>query len=251
MSKKYHPSKLIHILKNLEDHQETLFNGNQLDPQLVLLRKWQSNRLKHTYSDLLADKRYRPACEFFLSDVYAPRDFSRRDHDAQQLYESLSKYLPEALLKLLVDVINMNQVSNSLDASLLNVLKNDLGVTDLITSEAYTQAYRICDNYAQRKEQIDLLVHILRKAGNGARRPIAGISLRLAAIPARQSGWNDLYLFLLRGYQASRPMLNDLEFFINTIQLREMTILDKIFTGDPNPFLPPSEIKAIHKNENL
>jgi hypothetical protein len=244
MSKKFQPSEFIHILKNLEDHRDALASENQLDPQLVLLREWQNKRLENTYFDLLADKRYRPACEFFLNDVYAPRDFSRRDHDAEQLYASLSKYLPEALLKLLADVIYLNQVSNSLDVSLLNVLKNDLGVTDRITPETYSEAYRICDNYSKRKEQIDILVLILRKAGNAARRPIAGISLRLAAVPARQTGWTDLYQFLLRGYQASRPMHNDLDFFINTIQFREMIILDKIFKGDSNPFQTFSEIQT-------
>jgi hypothetical protein len=251
MSEKYSPSEFVNIFSQLTFHQESPEGEKLLDPQLCLLREWQSNRLKHTYSDLIADKRYQRACEFFLNDVYAPRDFSSRDQDAQQLYTVLAKILPEGLLRLLSDVVEMNHLSNALDSSLLHVLQNELGMIDSITSESYTRAYQICDNYDQRKYQIDLLAQLLRKAGRGASLPVAGVTLRLAAIPARQTGWDDLYQFLVRGYHASRPMLNDLDFFITTIQLREMTILDKIFSGDPNPFQAPTAIFSSLPRKNL
>ena len=63
---------------------------------LAMLRAWQANRLAHTYADLLADPHDRPACEFFLSDIYAPRDFSQRDHDLERIHTFLSRVLPAA-----------------------------------------------------------------------------------------------------------------------------------------------------------
>ncbi len=40
-------------------HREAPISG--LDPNLASLRVWQSNRLKHTYADLLTDQRSAPA----------------------------------------------------------------------------------------------------------------------------------------------------------------------------------------------
>ena len=68
---------------------------------LRLLREWQSERLAHTHADLLADRRFGPACRFFLSDVYAARDFSQRDHDIERMYNSMRLVLPAAMQRAL------------------------------------------------------------------------------------------------------------------------------------------------------
>jgi hypothetical protein len=70
---------VVRLLLDLQNspevrHQSVARTG--LDPQLALLRAWQSQRLRRTYADLLDDPRYRPACLFFLNDIYAARDFS-------------------------------------------------------------------------------------------------------------------------------------------------------------------------------
>jgi hypothetical protein len=45
------------------------------------LKEWQAARLARSYADLLASKRYNPAAEFFLSDLYGPKDFRSRDEE--------------------------------------------------------------------------------------------------------------------------------------------------------------------------
>ena len=57
------------------------------DPHLIQLRAWQMERLAQTHAALLASERYGPACRFFLSDLFAPRDFSQRDQGFQHLYQ--------------------------------------------------------------------------------------------------------------------------------------------------------------------
>jgi hypothetical protein len=59
--------------------------GVPLDPQLVLLRLWQSQRLAQTSADRLAAPCSGPARRFFLSNLYARRDFSQRDHDVERI----------------------------------------------------------------------------------------------------------------------------------------------------------------------
>jgi hypothetical protein len=233
------PSEFIQLLLDLQHRDEARrqsISAGELDPQLARLRSWQTGRLRHTYADLLADEQYRLACEFFLSDIYAARDFSQRDHDAEHLYSVLRRFLPQVMLHLLADAIRLNQLSDRLDRLLLRTLLDELQLDDQpITAEIYVQAYRLCDNFAERRQQIELLAATLYEAASGGRGLIFQASLHLARAPALHAGWFELYDFLERGSRACRPMRN-VDHFVATIYRRELHILDKIFDGDAQPF---------------
>jgi hypothetical protein len=203
-----------------------------LDPQLALLRNWQSQRLAQTYADLLADPHSGPALRFFLSDLYAPHDFGQRDHDVERIYAFLLRVMPAQTLQLLTDVITLNRLTNELDIDLCHVLVDQLGVTDTITPELYAEGYRICANYTMRVYQIDLLITVVTQVGVGARLRVVDLALLLARIPAQQAGWGDLYDFLKRGYAAFRQ-LRDVTAFVGVIELRERHILDQIYAVEP------------------
>ncbi len=227
--------RLIRDLQSSEDARRQSVPAAELDPQLALLRAWQSRRLERTYADLLADPRYEPACRFILSDIYAPRDFSQRDHDAEQIHAVLSRFLPAALLQTLTDAIEMNRLTAALDQALLRMLVDQLGMTGELTPELYAQGYRACDNYAERLHQIELITGILRQVGEGARFPGVGVTLAVARKPAERLGWAEAFDFLVRGRAAFKPM-RDVETFVSTIQRRETCILDQIYAGAADPF---------------
>jgi hypothetical protein len=113
-----------------------------MDPQWELLRQWQSQRLAHTYSDLLTSSHYGPACRFFLSDLYGPYDFGQRDQDIRQVQHSMRRFLPARILHSLNLVIELQDLTLSLDQTLLQVLVDELGMTDAITTELYAEGYR-------------------------------------------------------------------------------------------------------------
>jgi hypothetical protein len=206
-----------------------------LDPQLAALRAFQSARLRRTYADFLEDRRYRQACEFFLSDIYGVKDFSQRDQDFHRLYELLSRYLPASMLRALKDSLDLNHLSHALDMQLREALVGRLGMREQITAQMYSRAYRICDNYEDRKRQIARLVALVLEVGGAARLPLVGVTLRLARFPAERAGWHELYDFLQRGYDAFQPMKSVRRFAL-AIQDREMVILDNLMGGNPNPF---------------
>ena len=207
----------------------------ELDAPLALLRAWQSARLRSTYTDMLETPRYRMACEFFLNDVYAPRDFTARDHDIEQLYLLAERFIPSQFLALFKALFDLNQMTHQLDHALLQALIEKLGLTDTLTPQMYAQAYRLCDNYEERKYQIELLAAVVNDVGVGVREPLVGPTLRLAKIPASLGGWNEIYEFSIRGYEAFRSMRHP-GVFSQAIQTREMKILDNIFAGAADPF---------------
>ena len=101
--------------------------------------------------------------------------------------------------------------------------------------EIYAQGYRVCDNYDERKMQIELLAQNLRQVDELARIPWTRAGLRLVKAPARRAGWSELYEFLARGYAALRHM-RKVERFVEIIEKRETLILERIFSSHPQPF---------------
>jgi hypothetical protein len=229
--------KTVEFLSQLGEHQSQrqLSGASELGADMALLRHWQSERLARTHADLLASPRYGPACRFFLENIYASHDFSQRDHDIQYLYGVMSHFLPDFLLALVRNAVEINSLTNALDQALLRALVDELGVTDTITEELYAEGYRICDNYDERAHQIELLVKIGHEVDISTRLPLVGMTLRIARAPARRTGWGDMQDFLERGFNAFKHM-HGAGAFLDIIYQREMKILDRIFEGMEDPF---------------
>ncbi|PKN60495.1 MAG: hypothetical protein CVU53_02825 [Deltaproteobacteria bacterium HGW-Deltaproteobacteria-11] len=204
----------------------------ELVSRIPLLRKWQSDRLSATYADLLANKRYRPATAFFLSDLYGPNDFSQRDDDIERLFSTLVKVLPDYLIYTAAYAAELNALSAELDFALLGMLVGELDGRDTITEEAYAEAYRRCDNYSLRKHQIALLKMMGEDLNAIVFKPFIYNTVRMLKIPARLAGFSALQNFLDRGFKAFHHMQGADE-FLETIVSRETLILDRIYKSHP------------------
>ena len=229
------PGGVLGILREVENLKHSPVPSPGLDPQLALLRSWQSQRLAQTYADLLATSRYRPACAFFMNELYAARDFSQRDHDIEQMYGFMSRVFPAAMIRPLKQTVDLHRLTQSLDSRLLEVLVNQLGLTDSLTESMYAEAYRLCDNYVERVKQIEWIYKIGLMLDEIMGQPLTGTALAIAKVPARRAGWTELTDFLDNGYKAFKHM-HGAEHFVNTIRQREKQILDKIYAEDPTPF---------------
>jgi hypothetical protein len=215
-------------------HREEIERSG-LDPHLALLRVWQAERLARTYADLLEQPRYRSACLFFLEDIYAARDFSQRDHDLETMYDFMRRFVPDAVSRPAALTIKLHRMTEVLDRQLLDVLVNQLGVTDSITVEQYAEGYRRCDNYRERVEQIDAIIEICEHIDGIVRNRITGPALSIAKRPLRGAGYGEVVTFLERGYDSFKRMHGS-RHFRKTLQEREMGILDRFYANDPEPF---------------
>ena len=229
------PAGLLGLVGSLQDVKHQALSGTTLDPDVALLRAWQSRRLARTYQDLLDDERHRPACEFFLDDIYGPYDFSQRDHDIEQMYAFTRRFVPDTMLRPLAVTVELHQLSETLDRKLLDVLLNQLSVTDAITPELYAEGYRLCDNYATRVYQIELIEEICERIDGIVRNPLTGPTLSVAKRPLRSSGHVALVNFLERGYTSFKHMHGS-QHFRATIKQRELSLLDRMYAGEVNPF---------------
>ncbi len=228
----------LHLLKPLRQGKlgERQIVRNELPPDLLLLRAWQSDRLSRTYADLLADPRYSPAAEFFRYGIYAPQDFSQRDQDLEQIYTALEEVMPNLVRETLDNVNALNRLTAVLDQTLINTLINQLGVTKRITVPLYAQAYRLCDNQEERTRQIDLIMQVGDGVNQLANIPFINFSLRLARGFTRWSTWAEVQTFFEGGLSAFQHMGKDAQTFLQIIETRERDSLEKLFAGADDPF---------------
>ena len=203
--------------------------------QRLLLREWQAARLARTHKDLLSDPEYRPGAEFFLSDLYGLQDTTKRDAALERIYPTMVKMLPADALHGVGLAVELDAVSEELDAQLLDVLVQQLGLRDAITEAAYVEAYRRCDNYVLRQHQIELVRQVGEDLALVVGKPMVYRVLRAMRGPARMAGFGALQDFLERGFSAFKKM-TDPQPFLDTIQRRETQILERIYARHPRPF---------------
>jgi hypothetical protein len=189
------------------------------------LRIWQAARLARTHADLLGSPRYGGTASFFLSDIYGPKDLSRHEEDVRRILPLMSKALPAAGLETVADAIELNALSESLDADMVAALKEK--VFDL-TEADYVNAYRAVGRRPERERQIELIAHLGASLDKFTRKPFIGAALSMMKKPAELAGLGDLQNFLERGYNAFRTMKGADE-FLELIASRELALLNEWF----------------------
>ena len=197
------------------------------------LQSWQRQRLAESYSDLSSQESYRPACEFFLDDLYGGLDFLERDQDVAKVMPVMVKFLPGRFLIALADAFELQAISLEFDMSMV-VQMDSADVTTLSTA-AYAQLYRSCGDRPLREHQIQLIRNLGHELAKLARKPFVTQLIRLMRGPANAAGFNVLQSFLEAGVLSFRT-LDDPACFINTIYAREWLSMQKLFAGEAEPF---------------
>ncbi|HUX23329.1 MAG TPA: hypothetical protein VMV87_01805 [Burkholderiales bacterium] len=205
-------------------------------PMRMQLRAWQSARFARTYPELLASERYRLAAEFFLSDLYGPKDFSKRDTELERILPMLSRLLPAAGVHTLALGMELDIISETFDIAMARaLLAHSQTPKSDISEAAYAKAYRACDDRPGRETQIKLLIEIGATLDRVTRRPLLKAAISLMKGPAYAAGLGALHDFLDRGFQAFERMNGATE-FLDTIRTRETLILQRLFAGHRAPF---------------
>ncbi|BAO30395.1 FFLEELY motif protein [Sulfuritalea hydrogenivorans] len=199
------------------------------------LKEWQAARLARSYGDLLASKRYKPAAEFFLSDLYGPKDFRTRDEELARVVPVMVHMLPAKALLTLLEAVKMDTLSESLDSDMVLTLRK-AGKVRKIDWPAYVAAYRTCDRKKDREMQIALIDKIGKTLDRLTRMRLIHVSLKLMNGPAHLAGLGALHSFLQRGFDAFSEMKGADEFLAIVIE-RETALMKELF-ANPNACRP-------------
>jgi hypothetical protein len=199
-------------------------------PSLEGLKDFQARRLARSYADIAVQPRYRLATSFFLEDLYGPKDFSRRDDAMMRILPIMVRTMPERGVEAATLAVELEALSESLDHRVALML--DPGPID---DESYARAYCAGSTRAERERQIELVMIVGRDLDWLVTKPLVYSTLKLMRTPARMAGLHDLQDFLEGGFKAFRAM-GGAEDFLALIRDRETEILNRLFSGAPQPF---------------
>jgi hypothetical protein len=231
---------LIQLLARKQLLEDRAAADPELNTRLQELRRWQANRLSQTYSDLPRGSRFIPALDFFLTDLYGPNDFARRDADLKRALTRLKRALPGTLLEVLRAAIELLVLTLELDEQMASAL-----ATGGIDANSYASAYRNVGRADDRRRQIDLIVRMGEDLGKIVGQNWIRIALRAAHVPARMGGFGALQGFLERGFRAFDRMGDPAE-LLTIINERETRLMNALLGGDSS-LLPRSDARSIPK----
>lgn len=202
-------------------------------PALAVLRAWQTRRLEASFADVLADPDMHAAGRFFLSDLYADRDFSGRDRDIDRVMPLMMHLLPESLLRAVRDAIELHVLSHAFDLRMVRVMERRR--LRHLDEGSYAGVYRQTGLPRLRRRQIDLIVAVGRSLDAAVNRHGVHRLLRASRLPARAAGLSELQGFLERGFDAF-DQLGGADRFLDRIARGEGDVSRRLFAAHPRPF---------------
>ena len=224
----------------LDYHNFRYRPDKSLEVPMSELSNWQAARLKRTHQDLYTTSRYHQGLEFLLKDLYAPKEFTRRDDDLERIFPTMVKLLPDNLLYTVGLLVELNLLTQRLDEQLARVLFNELKINE-ISEQNYCEAYRLCNNKALRAHQTQLIANIGDDLDVYVRSRLVRFTLKMTRSPAEMAGLGNLHSFLRRGFEAFHEM-KGVDELLEVIVERETKILNSIFDNDEAPLniiMPP------------
>jgi tRNA isopentenyl-2-thiomethyl-A-37 hydroxylase MiaE len=200
-----------------------------LSERRALLRTWQAARLARTHQDLLESRRFHDAAEFFLVDLYGPKDLSRRIDDVRRILPVMMRVLPESGLTAVAHSMELNVLSESLDGAMVEALGADAAA---ISDTTYAAAYRKAGREEDRERQIDLIALLGAALDRLTNQRFIGAALKMMRKPAELAGLGELQAFLERGYRAFGAMRGGAGEFVSIVVGRERSIVKRLQAGD-------------------
>lgn len=201
------------------------------------LRTWQAARFARTHAFFLGRAEYAGAARFFLTDLYGPKEIGNRDVLMRQAAPIMAKTMPVVGLAALADAIDLDALSEGLDADMVAALGDDIAHID---AAAYGRAYRAIGRREDRARQIDLIGHLGGALESLARQRFIGVALAAMHKPARLAGFGELQDFLERGYGAFEKM-KKVAPFLDALVSRERAVSRALFAGDDSPLFATGE----------
>lgn len=184
-------------------------------------------RLKRDFRDLRMSPEYGPFAEFFATEIYSARDFTERNDSFRRLTSQFRALLGEEIYTGLVRLLDLHSLTDRLDDRMAEALQS-MGLPTDFTEGQYELAYRQLDNYAERREQIDLIAESLHFTHRISQMALIGVALKSARLAAGLFSKDRTVDLLEQAYKTLRH-IDDIDTLVGEIARRELARLDRIY----------------------
>ena len=191
--------------------------------RVAALKSYQARRFERTYSDLLANVRYRAAARFFLDELYGPQEFGSRDAQFTRIVPALVRLFPDEIVVTVATLARLHALSEDLDDEMARSLNEPV-----VDAAAYVRAWQGTGRPEDRRSQIELILQIGAALDRYTRNPVLRGALRMMRRPAQAAGLGELQRFLEAGFDTFGGMRGSTE-FLATVRERESALCAALF----------------------
>ena len=204
------------------------------EKELTLLSEWQSSRLIHTHKAFYQSPDYSEGLHFLFSELYSAKNFSQRDNDLERIFPKIVKYLPRKVVHVVALLVELNHLTQQLDQQLAFTIFHRMKFKH-IDENIYCDAYRSCENKADRIRQIELTQELGTKLDRYARSSTISFTLNMTEGAAEMAGLSALHQFLKSGFNAFHKM-KSVDSLMHEVSTIERDLMMAIFNQKSSPF---------------
>ncbi len=192
---------------------------------VVQIKQFQCKRFALTYAELQDQQRFGPATQFFLTELYAPRDFTDRDAQFGKISGAIERLFDESVAATAWALADVHALTEQLDAELA---KTWLQSGQPLCGESYVGAWRQVGQRPARLRQLQTVLNLGEQLERHTRTRGLRTLLKLMRGPAAAAGLSDLQRFLECGFDAFAAMKGAAS-FLQTIQTHESQLIADCF----------------------
>jgi hypothetical protein len=219
------------VVQQLQDLQR---QQPELLSMVQAVKRAQCFRFQRSYADVLGHPDWANAAQFFLQELYADRDFSKRDAQFSRIAPAIERFFPQSVAQLATTLAQLHALSEQLDHRMaLVLLATPLTAhTDAAIRAYYPIAWRKVGQRAAREEQLVLVEHLGEELAKITRVKGLRMMLRMMRSPAHAAGLEHLQSFLEQGFDTFAAMQRSksgVAGFLATVSTRERAWISRLF----------------------
>jgi hypothetical protein len=199
---------------------------------VLAIKTFQSRRFANSYSDVLSDPRYASAARFFLTELYSPRDFSKRDTQFARIAGALERLFPQSVVDTATALARVHALTERLDDAMAQAWLGegpaDNAAADVPTAAAYWRCWQVVGQRPARAEQLQTVLDLGHQLDRLTHTRGLRTVLKMMRGPATTAGLSELQSFLEAGFDTFAA-IEDASGFLNAIGQREGALIRAMF----------------------
>jgi hypothetical protein len=192
------------------------------------IKRFQAQRFRASYADLLRSPRYRAAANFFLHELYGEQDYAERDRQFARIAGTIARLFPQAVAETAASLAEVHALTEDLDDRMAG---HWLTASAPTAPARYIRCWRMVGDQAARFHQLGVVLHLGRELDRLTRTRGLRSLLKMMRAPAGAAGLNSLQGFLEAGFDAFAEMKGASE-FLGLIESRESALINALFEED-------------------
>ena len=205
----------------------------ELKRALNQIKTFQSNRFAATYSDLLAQPLFAPACNFFLEEIYGPKDFEQRDAEFARIATAVERLFPQSIVKIAVTLAELHALTEQLDMRMAQVALNmpKTAKSEPLSEDLYREIWQKVGSNDERLQQLTNVMQLGADLEKVIRLPGIRFTLRAMRGPAKVAQLSQLQAFLETGFDTFAALARKpqgVEDFLAKVYERESLWIQKM-----------------------